>query len=239
MGAVGGKGIVDIGAGDRTHGAANDARTCGDGPAADFDRLRSRVLVARPSGDDIAEAIQRIARQRNVSQIVVGKAHSPHWWMFFHRDSLVDRLMEGAPDIDLFVVSNNEAGESPGVSGVGGGIAGTHPSVLVTVNHSVIDHNFAGGAPAANANSGDGGGIYSIGTLAVTAASTSTTVTSSANPSTLNQVVTFTASIGVVTSGAGTPRGTVQFKVNGVNFGGPVAHRPRIASVRGRAAALR
>lgn len=51
-----------------------------------------------------------------------------------------------------------------------------------------------------------------------TAAST-TTVVSSVNPSVAGQSVTFTAT---VTSGAGTPTGTVQFKIDGSNFGSPV-----------------
>jgi hypothetical protein len=49
---------------------------------------------------------------------------------------------------------------------------------------------------------------------------TTTTVSSSLNPSDLGQPVIFTAR---VTSEAGTPTGTVQFKVDGVNAGAPVA----------------
>jgi hypothetical protein len=52
----------------------------------------------------------------------------------------------------------------------------------------------------------------------VSSASTSTGVTSSVNPSEFGQSVTFTAT---VTSGAGTPTGTVQFKDGGVNIGAP------------------
>jgi len=48
-----------------------------------------------------------------------------------------------------------------------------------------------------------------------------TTVTSSVNPSVLNQSVTFTATVAPV-AGTGTPAGTVQFKVDGVNSGTPV-----------------
>ncbi|HTK77203.1 MAG TPA: Ig-like domain repeat protein, partial [Gemmataceae bacterium] len=44
-------------------------------------------------------------------------------------------------------------------------------------------------------------------------------VTSSANPALVGQPVTFTAT--VAAAGAGTPAGTVQFRVDGVNFGGP------------------
>ena len=50
-------------------------------------------------------------------------------------------------------------------------------------------------------------------------AATSTALTSSVNPSDFGQSVTFTAT---VTSGAGTPTGTVQFKDNGANLGAAV-----------------
>jgi hypothetical protein len=51
-------------------------------------------------------------------------------------------------------------------------------------------------------------------------ASTTTTLASSANPSTYGQTVTFTAT---VASGAGAPGGSVQFKVDGVNLGSAVS----------------
>src|SRR5262249_34400993 len=48
---------------------------------------------------------------------------------------------------------------------------------------------------------------------------TATALVSSVNPSDFGQSVTFTAT---VTSAVGTPTGTVQFKDNGSNLGGPV-----------------
>ena len=71
-----------------------------------------------------------------------------------------------------------------------------------------------------------GGGSYSgsVGTLAggqdVNQASTSTAVSSSADPSTFGQSVTFTAT---VSSGAGTPGGTVQWNIDNSDVGSPVA----------------
>ena len=53
---------------------------------------------------------------------------------------------------------------------------------------------------------------------AIAKAASTTAVSSSVNPSDFGQSVTFTAT---VTSGAGTPTGTVQFKDNGVNLGAP------------------
>jgi Concanavalin A-like lectin/glucanases superfamily/Bacterial Ig-like domain (group 3)/MBG domain (YGX type)/IPT/TIG domain/MBG domain/WD40-like Beta Propeller Repeat len=49
------------------------------------------------------------------------------------------------------------------------------------------------------------------GVLTVQAAATATTVTSSANPSGVNQPITFTATVGVIAPGAGQPTGTVTF----------------------------
>src|SRR5207237_10694858 len=51
---------------------------------------------------------------------------------------------------------------------------------------------------------------------------TTTAVASSANPSVFGQPVFFTATVSP-TSGTATPTGSVQFQINGQNFGGPVA----------------
>ena len=58
-------------------------------------------------------------------------------------------------------------------------------------------------------------------TQTVNPESTTTTVTSSVNPSTFTQAVTFTAAV-TQTIGTAIPTGTVQFSVDGVNVGGPV-----------------
>jgi hypothetical protein len=50
-------------------------------------------------------------------------------------------------------------------------------------------------------------------------ANTTTMLVSSVNPSTVSQSVTFTATVG---SSGGTPSGTVQFVIDGTNFGSPV-----------------
>jgi len=60
---------------------------------------------------------------------------------------------------------------------------------------------------------------FTSGTLSVTQASTSIGLTSSINPSVFGQPVTFTAVVAAVAPGAGTPAGTVQFKVDGAIFG--------------------
>ena len=59
-------------------------------------------------------------------------------------------------------------------------------------------------------------------TQTVNTASSSTAVSSSLTPSVFGQGVTFTATVSAVSPGAGTPAGTVQFKVNGSNYGSAV-----------------
>jgi hypothetical protein len=56
----------------------------------------------------------------------------------------------------------------------------------------------------------------------VNRANTTTSLTSSANPATVGQPVTFTATVAAVPPGAGTPAGTVQFQVDGANLGSAV-----------------
>jgi hypothetical protein len=64
----------------------------------------------------------------------------------------------------------------------------------------------------------------------VTKALTTTTLTASANPSLLNQQVTFTATIATPITGLDGPTGTVQFMVDGSNFGSAVPLSSNTAS---------
>src|SRR5439155_17505459 len=73
-------------------------------------------------------------------------------------------------------------------------------------------------AQAGNANYNAAANVPQTFTIAK--ASTITALLSSVNPSSFGQNVTFTAT---VTSGAGTPSGTAQFKDNGTNLGAPSA----------------
>ena len=69
-------------------------------------------------------------------------------------------------------------------------------------------------------------GTVDIGAFEVQAAPvtcTTTTVSSLANPSVFGQSVTFTATVAANTAGTGTPAGTVQFLIDGSDFGSPVA----------------
>ncbi len=61
-----------------------------------------------------------------------------------------------------------------------------------------------------------------VGSFAVQGVSTTTSLTASANPSVSGQSVTFTATVTPNISGSGTPGGTIQFVIDGSNFGSPV-----------------
>lgn len=102
----------------------------------------------------------------------------------------------------------------------GSGQATFSTSSLSVTSHSITavysgDANF-------HATNEDTGSTAISFTQIVNAADTSSTVASSVNPSVFGQSVTFTATVGAVAPGSGTPGGTVQFVVDGVNFGSPV-----------------
>ncbi|HYJ07134.1 MAG TPA: Ig-like domain repeat protein, partial [Chthoniobacterales bacterium] len=67
--------------------------------------------------------------------------------------------------------------------------------------------------------------------VTVAKANTTTTVASSMNPSVGGQPVTFTATVTPNTSTPTTPSGTVQFVVDGANFGAPVAMSNGMAEI--------
>ncbi len=61
-----------------------------------------------------------------------------------------------------------------------------------------------------------------IGSFAVQGVSTTTTLEASADPSVFGESVTFTASVASTISGSGTLGGTIQFVIDGSDFGSPV-----------------
>ena len=85
-----------------------------------------------------------------------------------------------------------------------GGYAITQGSLVATGNYTI--------------------GTFNGATLTINKAGTGTMVVSSANPSVYGQAVTFTATVTNTSSGStAVPTGTVQFVVDGSNFGAPVA----------------
>jgi two-component system sensor histidine kinase KdpD len=61
-------------------------------------RLGGEVVHA--TGDDVAAALLQVARERNVSQIIVGKASRRRFW----KPTLADSIIAGSGDIDVCVV---------------------------------------------------------------------------------------------------------------------------------------
>lgn len=68
--------------------------------------LGGEVVVA--SGTDINEGLLRLARQRNVTQIIVGKPLRHPLQAILKGGSLVDRLIRASGDIDIYVVTGDK-----------------------------------------------------------------------------------------------------------------------------------
>lgn len=61
-------------------------------------RLGAEVVHA--TGDQVAATLLQVARERNVSQIIIGKTDRRSWW----RPTLADKIIAGSGDIDVCVV---------------------------------------------------------------------------------------------------------------------------------------
>ncbi len=78
--------------------------------ARHFDLARSLgAEVITVTGENVPEALIRIARQRNVSQIVIGKPLRPWWREWLGRGSLASRLIRDSGDIDIYIVTGDES----------------------------------------------------------------------------------------------------------------------------------
>jgi two-component system sensor histidine kinase KdpD len=84
----------------------------------DEERLKKNITLARELGaeeiittadEDVANAFLRIARQKNVTQIVVGRSLGNPFLNFFRGGSLVDRLIKKSGDIDVYVAQGARA----------------------------------------------------------------------------------------------------------------------------------
>lgn len=93
------------------------------------------------------------------------------------------------------------------------GSASAQTAGLAVGTHTI----FASYTPTGNFGASSGS---LAGGQTINKASTSTTVSSSANPSLQSQGVTFTATVTALTPGSGIPQGTVQFRIDGADFGG-------------------
>jgi two-component system, OmpR family, sensor histidine kinase KdpD len=69
--------------------------------------------VVSATGSDVAAALLYIARQRNVTQIVVGKPLHTNIWHQLRGRTVVDQLIRTSGDIDLYVVAGAEQAARP------------------------------------------------------------------------------------------------------------------------------
>ena len=89
------------------------------------EQLGAETLVV--GGDDLVDEILRVARERNVTKIVISKQIRSRWKTFF-RESLVDQLVRYSGEIDVYVIRAGEdfdkkkdevpvksLGETPGI----------------------------------------------------------------------------------------------------------------------------
>lgn len=73
--------------------------------------LGAEILTA--TGDNIPETLLRLARQRNVSQIVLGKPQHSGIQTILRGGSLVDKIIRSSGDIDILVVTGDDGAEAP------------------------------------------------------------------------------------------------------------------------------
>ena len=128
---------------------------------------------------------------------------------------------------DAFVAKLNPAGSALVYSTYLGGSRGdfgTGIAVDSAGNAYVSGQTNSTNFPTANALQATLGGSAGNAFVAkLSLASSTTTVTSApANPSVYGQSVTFTATVASNPPGSGTPTGTVQFQIDGTNFGSAV-----------------
>ncbi|MEZ4620551.1 MAG: DUF4118 domain-containing protein [Caldilineaceae bacterium] len=65
--------------------------------------------VTHATGNDVATALLQLAQQQNVTQIVLGKPLHTAWQALLRGGSLVDKLIRNSGDIDIYVVTGEEA----------------------------------------------------------------------------------------------------------------------------------
>lgn len=85
------------------------------------DQLSQNLALARSlgaevitvTGHEVSEALLRLAYQRNVTQIVMGKPQHSPLQTLLRGGSLVDRLIHASGDIDVYVVTGDEPQPTP------------------------------------------------------------------------------------------------------------------------------
>jgi len=84
------------------------------------ERLKKNITLARELGaeeiattsdEDIAAAFLRVARQKNATQIVVGKSLGGRFANFLRGGSLVDKIIKGSGNIDVYIAQSERVNE--------------------------------------------------------------------------------------------------------------------------------
>src|SRR5262249_15716140 len=70
--------------------------------------------VVTTASDDVVQAMMRLAHQRNITQIVIGKPEHSWFREFIMGGSLVDRLVHASAAIDIYVVTGARAKSTEG-----------------------------------------------------------------------------------------------------------------------------
>jgi two-component system sensor histidine kinase KdpD len=73
-------------------------------------RLGGRAVIVR--GEDVARELLAYARANNVTKIVVGKPTHPRWRDAI-KGSLLDDIVRGSGDIDVYVITGERGGDRP------------------------------------------------------------------------------------------------------------------------------
>lgn len=130
--------------------------------------------------------------------------------------------ISGTDGGDFAVNGTTCAGTMPSGQTCGVTVAYTpRPGITSQATLSFFDELAPPGTPGETAGAGTGRAVQLIGTRPPPPSPTNVSVSSEPNPSTYGQSVTFTATVSPVPSG-----GTVQFSIDGVNSGAPVAVMP-------------
>jgi two-component system, OmpR family, sensor histidine kinase KdpD len=90
---------------------------------AEKERLAHNIALARSLGgeiitatsNDIPSALLRVAHQRNVTQIVIGKPQHTRLQTLLRGGSLVDHMIRESGDIDIYVVTGDESATERGI----------------------------------------------------------------------------------------------------------------------------
>jgi hypothetical protein len=116
-----------------------------------------------------------------------------------------------------FVIDGSNAGSPVRLSTTAGVTTASFSIASLGVGAHTVVASYSGDSNFASSNGSLSGG-QNVGLAGVT-----TVVTSSANPSVFGQAVTFTATVSAGSANGGTPTGTIQFQIDGTNFGSPVS----------------